>query len=267
MGKPGNKLFGFRFARTGVFDQVQDPGSGRFLEFFCGADTEKSRHVDRPAEELLSRRHISGERFARESRRIKRGCSLNNHTVDRYTLARLDQDNTADFDVIGIHLFDTVLCLQICIIRTDIHQLADIASALSDRIALEELADLIKQHDRNTLCIFAKHHGADCCDSHQKIFVKYLPVFDSLQSFAQDIIAYHKIGYQKEHKPQKGIFPQRQKRKYDHHYSCRDDPEQEVFLFFCHRFHHIAASDVTAGPLPGPIHTCGHRQVPANMYE
>ena len=38
--------------------------------------------------------------------------------------------------------------LDICIIRADIHQFADVPAALSNSIALEQFADLVKQHNR-----------------------------------------------------------------------------------------------------------------------
>ena len=209
-GKFRNKLLGFGLACAGVLDQVQNTGRGGFLELFGRLHAQKAGQVDGSAEDFLSRRDIPGQGFACQSRGVNGRSSLHDHTVDGHPLSGFNKNNAADLDVVGVSLLHAVLCLQIGVVRPDIHQLADIFSALSDRIALEELSDLVKEHDRDSLGILAECHGAHGCCCHEEVLVKYLPVPDPLNRLAEDIMSNRKIRDEKQHKAQDRILFQRQ---------------------------------------------------------
>ena len=209
-GKFRNKLLGLRLACAGVFNQVQNAGRGGFLKLFGCLHAQKAGQVDGSAEDLLSRRDIPGQGFAGERRSVYRRSSLHDHTVDRHPLAGFDENNAADLDVIGISLLHAVLCLQIGVVRPDVHQLADVFSALSDRITLEEFSDLVKEHDRDSLGILAERHGSHGRRRHEEVLIKYLPVPDSLERLAEDIMSNRKIRDEKQHKAQDRIFFQRE---------------------------------------------------------
>ena len=75
----------------------------------------------------------------------------------------------------------------------------------SDSIALEQFADLIKQHNSYALRILAKQNGTDRCNSHQKVFIKYLFVQDSLPGLFQDIVSYNQIRHHVKQEPDNSL--------------------------------------------------------------
>ena len=76
--------------------------------------------------------------------------------------------------------------LDVRVVGTDIHERGDAAAGLADRVALEQLADLIKEHNGDGLGIVAapfierQRDGTDGRNRHEKIFVEHLPVADAL---------------------------------------------------------------------------------------
>ena len=154
----------------------------------------------------------------------------------------LYNDDCANLNFIRINLLEFSVYLDICIIRADIHQFADVPAALSDSIALEQFADLIKQHNSYALRILAKQNGTDRCNSHQKVFIKYLFVQDSLPGLFQDIVSDDQI---RNHKGCKShIAGCRQYRAENQKNRCNDDADENLFLFLIHTY---ASFVLTAG--------------------
>ena len=238
-GKSGDELLGFCLPGTSILHQIQDPGCGRLLKLPGRLYSQDSGLVDRSAQDLISLRNVTGQRFPCERGGIQRRRTLYDHSVDRHPFPGLDEQDTACLHIIRIHLLHPVLRHQIGIVRTDIHQFTDIAAALSDSDALEELTDLVKEHDSHSLGIFTEHHGSDRRNCHQEIFVKYLPVPDPLECLSQDIEAHGKVGHQEKQKADCRVLFQRQNGQQDHHYYGGQDPIEQLFLFFCQCFHHI----------------------------
>ena len=162
--------------------------------------------------------------------------SFHNHTVDWNFFARLYNNHRADLHFIRVYFFNLTVCFNICIIRPDIHQITDIPAALTDCITLEQLSDLIKQHNCNAFFVIAEGNRSDGCHCHQEIFIKHLPVTDSFPGFPQNIIADHKIRNQIEKKLQP-LW-------YGNNASCNPDDNQKhcrhnnsfqyFFLLFIH---------------------------------
>ena len=131
--------------------------------------------------------------------------------------------------------------LYIRVIRTDIHQVTDISSALSNCIALEQLADLIKQHNSYTFLIIAKQNGADSRDRHQKVFIKYLLIADTFPRLFQNIVSDHQVRNHKQHKLQPALC--RKQRQHDDQRCRHDDTDQHFFLLLVHNlFSHPTAN-------------------------
>ena len=85
--------------------------------------------------------------FAGQGARIQIRHPFCDNAVDGYLFAGLDDDDAADFHFVRIDLFQLAVSFYIGVIGADIHKLADVAAALADGVALEEFADLIKEHD------------------------------------------------------------------------------------------------------------------------
>ena len=111
--------------------------------------------------------------------------------------------------------------------------------ALADGVALEQLADLVEQHDRDALDIVAalrpdgQAERTERCQRHQEVFIKRAAVEDALAGLFQDVIAddeiRRQIGDQLRDAGDGDEFQRNQ-----HH--CRDeDADQHLFLFLCHR--------------------------------
>ena len=150
-------------------------------------------HVDAAADDFFSLGNVTRKALTSQCTRIQRRFSFSNNTIDRHLFTRLYNDCRSDRDLIRIDLLQLSVTLYIRVIRTDIHQVTDISSALSNCIALEQLADLIKQHNSYTFLIIAKQNGADSRDRHQKVFIKYLLIADTFPRLFQNIVSDHQV--------------------------------------------------------------------------
>ena len=162
---------------------------------------ENAGHVDAAADDLVAGFGISGQRFPGQSRRVQGGSTFYDHTVNGHLLTGLDNDDAPHIHFIGIHLFQLAVPFHIGVIGTDVHQIADIAAASAHGIALEPLAHLIEQHDGDNLQVLAvfidgQGQRAQSGHSHQKVFVKYLPVADPLERLFQNVVSDNQIVYQ-----------------------------------------------------------------------
>ena len=116
--------------------------------------------------------------------------------------------------------------------------------ALTDGIALEQLADLVKEHDGDGLGIIAafvdqgNRHSADGCHRHEEVLVKDLSVFDALGRLEEDIVAHQQVGDQVQEEPDRFMHTVGEGldgKVQHHHQHGRDQnaPEHD-FLFFIH---------------------------------
>ena len=79
--------------------------------------------------------------------------------------------------------------------------------------------------------------GGNC---HQKIFIKYLPVFDSFERFFQNVITDYQI---RNHvQCHSNIAFYRNKTQQDQKYKRNNDSDQNFFLLFIHSISHAAGA-------------------------
>ena len=136
--------------------------------------------------------------FTRKSTCIKACIALYDDSVYRNSLAGINYYNRADFNIIGILLsYSAILMEYICDLRTDIHKICYILTALSNSDTLEQLSYLIKEHNRNALTVFTCGNGSHGCYGHKKTLIENLTIPDILKSSQQNIIAYYKVRNQK----------------------------------------------------------------------
>ncbi len=154
---------------------------------------------------------------------IKACIAFYNHAIYRNSLARIYNYYRTNFYVIWIFFSNSsILMHYICNLRTYIHQIRYILTALSNRYTLEKLSYLIEKHYRNSfrviICFTGKCHCdcSACCYCHQEIFIKNLTVDYSLKCVDKDIVADHNIRYQIQKKPENTRY--RDKMQHYHQY-------------------------------------------------
>ena len=135
--------------------------------------------------------------------------------------------------------------LNVCIVRPYVHQGADVSPAPADSVTLEQLADLIKQHNGNgfriVTVLFDEGNGdcSDGCDCHQKVLIEHPAVADALPGLSEDIISDRQVGNQIQQEPHRLLNPiaecMIEKVQGDHHRSGQENTNQHPFLLFIHR--------------------------------
>ena len=88
----------------------------------------------------------------------------------------------------AVYLLKLSINFNIGIIRSDVHKLTYVLTALSNCNILEQLTNLIKEHNRNCFCkitiIYKCNYNCTySCNCHKEILIKYLSVKNSLNCF------------------------------------------------------------------------------------
>ena len=240
-----DKVLRLCLLHAGVFHKIQYLGNRGFPELLCRLDLQQTCDVDTAADDLLARLYRSGNALTGKCRGIQCRTALPDNAVDGNLFARLNDDDRSDPDLVRVNLFQIpVSPLNVCIIRADIHECADVLTALADSDCLKQFADLIEQHNRNTLgklCIRSvqlvvdgKQHCSDGCNRHQEILVKDLSVDNAEHCLSQDVIADDCIRYQVQGEFQ--ISRYRQEMQHHQQHSRNDNSIQYLFLFLRHGF-------------------------------
>ena len=129
---------------------------------------------------------------------IKACITFYNHAIYRNSLARIYNYYRTNFYVIWIFFSNSsILMHYICNLRTYIHQIRYILTALSNRYTLEKLSYLIEKHYRNAFTILASSYSSYSCNRHKKAFIKHLTVTNIFRCLKEYIVSYYEIGYKK----------------------------------------------------------------------
>ena len=244
-GKAGDEVLEPRLFLAGGLHKLQDLRHRGIFIGLGGADPERSFAVHAAADHCVPGMRPAGHRLARQRRRVQERLALQDLTVQRDPLAGPDHDHTANLDLVRVHLLHIAVCLQVCEFGGDAHHVRDGLAGLAHRVALEELADLVEQHDGAGFGVLADTEGRDGRHHHQEFFIEHVPVPDVLQGAQQDVISHDQVGH-REQRPRrdretalqrrKPVQPSRllkdQQREKEH---CGDqNPPQHFFLLFCH---------------------------------
>ena len=168
---------------------------------------DEARHVDATADDIVAGLGRAGDRLARECGGVELGFALDDDAVDRHALAGLDHDHGADGDVIGKDLFECAVgLLDVSVVGRDVHHGTDRLAALAHGVCLEQLADLVEQHDSGAfghvrVGVGEEHHGkcADGRDCHKETLVEGLAAADVIECLLQYVVS----GNQKRHEEQR----------------------------------------------------------------
>ena len=207
-GEPCDEVFGACFLLAGVFHKLQDARDGGLAKGFGGAHADKTRHVDAAADDIVAGLGGTGDRLAGEGGGVELGYALDDNAVDGHALAGLDNNDGADGDVIGKDLLErAVSLLNVGVIGRDVHHGADRFATLAHGICLEQLADLVEQHNGGAfghvrIGIGEEHHGkrADGRDGHEEALVERLAAADVIECLLQYVVSGNQKRHEEQHK-------------------------------------------------------------------
>ena len=233
-----DEVLRLRLARAGVLHKVENLRHRRFAEFFRRPHLQHARHVDAAADYLVALFHVARHALARQRARVEARRAIDHHAVDRHLLTRLHDDDAAYADLVRVYLLKRAAALDVRVVRADIHQLADVTAAFADGIALEPLAHLIEEHDRDGLRVISalrvksERNRAHSRDSHQEALVEHLAVLDSLRRLYQNVVPDDEIRHEVERKTRPAA--RRREMQPDHQRESDDDTRQHPLLFLIH---------------------------------
>ena len=195
-GKAGDEVLSLCLLLAGVFHKLQDAAHRGLAERLGGAHVQKARHVDAARDDLGARLHMARHALAGEGGGVELACTFRHNAVDGDALAGLHHDDGADLDLVGIHLREAAVTLDVGVVGRDVHHGGDGLAALAHRIALEQLAYLVEQHDG---CTFGhvgvgvgEEHHRKCAQGghgHEEVLVEHLTMADVVESLADNVVA------------------------------------------------------------------------------
>ena len=141
----------------------------------CDADGQRARDVDAAAEERISRMHGARQGLSRERSGVERALACGHRSVERYAFPRIDADHAADGDRLGMYDFLAPVHEDARRVGADVHERRDGAACALDGTILQELTELIEQHDGGGLGIVAEREGAERGGAHEKVLAKDMP--------------------------------------------------------------------------------------------
>ena len=201
-GKLGNEILRPGLPGAGVLHQVQNLGDRGLPKLLGGPNGQQACQVDAAADDLIPLPDVPGQALSGEGTGVQGGDSLHHHAVKGNLLPRLHQDLRSNLHLVRVYLDYSAVPLHVGVIRANVHQLADVPAALPHSIALEPLANLIEEHNRNglgvvpALFIQGQGNGPYCGHRHEKALVKDLAVANPLPRLEEDIIPDHQVGHQ-----------------------------------------------------------------------
>ena len=199
-GEFRNKVLRLGLFGSGVFHQVQNFGHGGLAEGAAHLHPQQTAEVDTAADHLVPGRHIPGHGLAGKGGGIQGGGALHHGAVQGHPLSGTDDDDLVHRHLLRVHGDHLAIPLHVGAVGADVHELGDGGAAAADGHTLEQLAHLVEEHDGHAFPVFSTAEGADGGQSHEKVFVKYLAVFDVPDCLPQDVPADEGVGQQIEKK-------------------------------------------------------------------
>ena len=181
--------------------------------------------------------HRARHALARKRHGIELRHALRDDAINRHLLARLHDDGRTDRHFSGRDLHEPALPLDIGVVRADIHEACDVATALAHSIGLEQLPHLIEEHDRDGLIVVAvlidgQHQRAEGCHGHEQVFIKGFPLHEPFRRLPQHAIAHEQIRYEIGQEARHTM--QRQLADDEQQHGCQQDTDKFFLLFPIH---------------------------------
>ena len=263
--EPRDEVLGASLLLARVLDEFEDARDGRLAERLGHLYGQKARHVDAPRNDLGTRLDVARNRLAGERRGIELRRARHDHTVERNALARLHDDLVAHGDLVRIHLYKLAVAHDVGVVGRDIHHVGDRFARFADRIALEQLAYLIEQHDCSALghmrIGIGKQHERERADgrhAHEEVLVEHLAVPDVSRRFEQHVVARDQVRNEEEREldvePQGAPEPafERQRIYDSEQHDRNNDADERSLLLLIHGFPFIRLSGFGHKDRPRP---------------
>ena len=171
-------------------DDLRD---GALAKGLRSTDAEDTREVHTTGDDFITDIHVARQGLPRQGNSIQGTRTLDDHTIQRHLLTRLDHDdrthsNVLRTDVLSVHMGD---------VRTDVHEVGDAVAGLALSVTLEEFTNLKEKHHEYCLGVLGlgsgketDEQGTDSGDGHEEMFVEGVTVGDTLPCLVQRLVAY-----------------------------------------------------------------------------
>ena len=205
-GEARDETLGAGLLLARVLHQLEDAGHGRFGEGGLHLDADHAGHVDAARNRRNAGFDHGRHALAGKRARVELAFAFHDLAVERDALAGLDDDHIAHGHRRRIDLYEIALVvLDVGEVGGDVHHGGDRLARLVGRVAFEQLAYLVEEHDRRAFghmgLSFGKEdqsEGAECGNRHEQILVEGLSVDDAVPGFGEHVVAGQQVGHQKE---------------------------------------------------------------------
>ena len=236
-GELGDEVFRLGLFQAGVFHQLQNAGHGGLAEGLGYLHPQHLVLVHAAGDHIVAGTYPAGAALAGEGAGVDGAAALQHNAVQGDFFAGADQDHVAHGHGVRVHLLHAFTGLQVGVIGADVHQGGDVFPALAHRVALEQLADLVEQHNGGGLPVLLQGQRAHGGDGHEEVLVEDLALHHAQEGLAQHVIADDQIGNEIQRQlcvPGQGHkgaeHPNRRQRR-----NGNQDTAQHAGLFSCHR--------------------------------
>ena len=195
-GEARDEVLGFGLLLARVLHELQDAAHGGLAEGLGRLDAQAPGHVDAAGDDIGAHLDVAGDALAREGGGVKLRGALDHAAVDGHALAGLDHDDVAHLDLVRINLNQLAVALDIGVVGRDVHHLSDRFAALAHGVALEELSDLVEQHDGAALGRLRfgfgeqdRGEGADGGHGHEERLVEGVAASDVVPCLYEHVVA------------------------------------------------------------------------------
>ena len=182
---------------------------------------QQTTFVDAAADNIITNRYASGNGFTGQRSRIQCGAALQYDPIQRNSFAGLYHNGVSDGNLIRIHFFQFTVLLQICIVRSDVHQRRNGFPGFAHRIAFKQLTDPVEQHNYHRFRILLGTDGAYGGKHHQEVFVKNLTVGNVPQCFEDHVPTDQEVWHKEYYKTQPTGYGQQLSHQKQH--CCNQD--------------------------------------------
>ncbi len=181
----GDEILGAGLVVGGVLHQFKNAGHGRLTVRLRHADLQHAVQVHGTAVDIVTDFHALRHGFTGQRGGIQAGFAFLNHAVQRNPFARLDEDQVIDRDLFGVDFLNLIAVDAVRVLRAEVHHRGNGFTGASHGVILEELADLIEEHNGDSLREIAQGQRAEGGDGHQEILIEDLSVKDVRERLAQ----------------------------------------------------------------------------------
>ena len=178
---------------TWILHKVSDLRYRGFPEALCDFQRQQTALVDAAGQGFIAFADASRHRFAGQCLGVQHGFAIHNDAIQRDFFTGFYHDDLAHRNAFRRNDLQYAIPLNGRRIRTDVHKVRDGLSGTLYRQRLEELSDLIEQHNCNSFRVFPDGKCADRGNTHQEMLVKHLSSGDIFHCLPYDIPAKNHI--------------------------------------------------------------------------